>query len=221
MTSVTGMRSWTVVLGTALMILLSACSQDQTDVASGAASPAPAESPDVPFPDASRAEPARVTVTVTGDLSLTWEGESELRIVTLTPEEESANIFSVGFEELHTTITDGERFRWAFDVLGAYNGAGTYMVPAGGGQGPQPGGLETGLRSSAFLLHVTLAEGVDHGPPYTEEELLSATAYDQVLQDCTIIVSDDEATGTVDCPELANNEGHTISMDVTWELLGP
>jgi hypothetical protein len=167
-----------------------------------------------PYADASRAEQARVHVRIHGEISFEWERETPLRIVTLTPDAREAHLFSLGIETVVPVSDEFEQFRFAFDLVGGYDGAGSYEI-GGSGNGS---GAGSGLLSTAFVIYLRLIDP-DLENPYMIDNYEFWRTYDQVAKPCTLEVTEDEASGTLSCPALEDDEGHAISLEATWELV--
>lgn len=154
----------------------------------------------------SRSQPARITVEVDGAVTIHWERDGEVRIVTVTPTERAVQLLSVGLEQLQDA-GDGAWFRTAFDVVGGYDGPGTYTIaPAEDG---------AGIHSNAFLIHATVTDP-DADPVLTSDNIDEVREFARATVACTVEVTADENSGSLTCPALADEAGDTVSLRMTW-----
>lgn len=99
----------------------------------------------------------------------------------------------------------GERtkFRAGFDIApGTYRGPGTYEFT---GERPTVEGLSSPLESAAFL-EITSLDPADIG----------LVIYGEMVQPCRLRVIDRLTRGRLSCPELAADDGRTVSLRMSW-----
>lgn len=215
-------RRWWSVVCAALVtaIMLAGCTAEPQD----GEVEAPVE--DDQSAEPSRSVPAFVSISVSGALAFEWADEVPLQIVTLTPDERAAHLLSVGVLDPVPVSADRahEQFRFAFDLVGGYDGEGTYTIPAASDDAGQPaappdaGATDTSYMSSAFIVFVSLADpGLED--PYVEENFEDIQGFSRALQDCVIEVAQGESSGSLACPELADDDGNTVRLDVEWRLI--
>jgi hypothetical protein len=195
-------RRATSLLVLAICVLLGACWSGE--VASNAAV--------TDQQDVSREEHAFLTIETAGAVNFHWEQATNLRIVVLTPEEQSVHLFSVGLEDMQIMGDVHERFRFAFDLIGGYAGAGNYEIPAATGD-------DEGIRSGAFLVYARVIDP-EADLPYLPQNLEYVADFNLPLLPCMVAVAEEESAGTIQCPELADGEGNTISLKASWRLIG-
>jgi hypothetical protein len=198
-----GSRVWIVTRGLVgplvLLLALAGCSNEPEVVAS---EPKPV--------DQSRQVRAAVSVKATGAAEFDWETEEILQVTRVGGPHIDANLLSVGFLLPQKTDEDPKnRFRWAFDLLNAYEDEpGTFEISS---QAINP----QGLRSLAFLIWMRVKDGsIEQAQDESEVEFLER--FGEVRQACTVEIGEDVLSGSMACPELANDEGETVSLKVSW-----
>lgn len=199
----------------AAVLVLSGCSSAPAVTTEGGtptpASTDPAASDTPSFADEQRDEPSRVTVEVTGDVAFTWEAEEMVTVTHVGGPEIPVNLLSAGFLEPKRLDDPQNRFRWAFDLIGAYDGPGTYEFD---GEADNQG-----IRSVAFLIYMRVEDG-EAEAVFDMDEVESLKEYREIVRPCTLEVGEEERSGTLTCPELATEDGETVAMTVHWEPAG-
>jgi hypothetical protein len=155
----------------------------------------------------SRLEPSRVSVTLGGDVDLTWEGDVDLRVVRLTPEERAVHLVSVGLEDA-VPAGDGRWLRFAFDLVGGYDGDGTYEIPA------VTGDARDAVSSNAFV--VVAETGAADLVAITPEDVEETLEFTAPRSACVVELTDGERSGSLECPDLAALDGGRVALRVVW-----
>lgn len=161
--------------------------------------------------DRSRNFRARVRAEGTGAAVFTWEGEQEIVLTRVGGPNIQVNLLSAGFATPEILPHDrAHRFRWAFDLLNAYEDQpGTFDI-TGEALNAQ------GLKSQVFLIWMKVKDpSKDAVFDMAEVEFLKR--FDQLQKPCTVEVGENESTGTLRCPALATVEGEVAGLTVTWE----
>ena len=211
---------------TLLVTLTSGCARD----AGGDPAPSPAASASEPgdaLPlaevtapgplDRSRDVPAEVTVTVTGEQAFTWHGEHIITLTRVGYPGMGSNLLSLGFLDFLPVPDQRQlRFRWAFDLLRAYQDTpGTFTLTNDALD-------DRGFKDLAFLILLTLRDSAADSDTFTVDDILAEDHYGLIVQPCTLTIGEAEATGSLECPDLATMDGaRHLAMTVTWRQTGP
>jgi hypothetical protein len=158
----------------------------------------------------SRLEPAAVSLRTSGAATVDWQEAVGLRIVTVLPEERALRLLSVGIEDFKD-LGNGRWVRFAFDLVGAYEGPGEYTIPAEGG--PADPNDSAGLTNT--FVHI--ARPADSARPLAADNIAGADEYTRPLEACAIVIGEDVRSGSLTCPSLADGDGQTISLHLVWE----
>lgn len=153
--------------------------------------------------------PAHVRVVVSGARSFTWEGREDVHVTRAGAANESVNLLSVGFLQPVKLETDpASRFRWAFDLLDEYEDRpGAFTITGA----TKPGGVQSG----AFLTFMRVTDATqDIVHDWRQVELLED--YRGVGQPCTVELSEELAQGSLNCPELTDEQGNAVRVEVDW-----
>lgn len=152
-----------------------------------------------------------VRMEVTGDETFTWEGEREVLVTRVGGPDLDVNLYSAGFQAPQQLEDPQNRFRWAFDLLNAYDGPGTYEIES------TPGGIT----STAFLIYMrVVADKAAEEAVFEWEDVELYKEYRELVQPCALVVEDDAVSGSLTCPELATEDGETVAMSVSWTATG-
>lgn len=208
-------RAAMVALG--IVLIGAACSTDgdgqSTTSGSGGASQ---EIGEADPGEVSRSEPGHLRVTVEGDLSIEFSEDVDLRIVVIRhPEITVVRFLSVGIEQLQS-LPDGTAFRVAFDLAGAFDGEGSYTLPAVGSTAANPddpGAVVAQGVSKPFLIFSPGGLVTDN-----PEALGAIRSFENALEECAVeVTEDDGGAGSVDCPEVTDAEGNgQIRLHMEW-----
>lgn len=167
----------------------------------------------------SKVVPARLRVSVEGRVSFTYDDRVDLRVVTINdPKLSSLRFLSVGIEQ-PKVLPGGPAFRVAFDLAGAYRGAGTYELPAvGGDRTPaslDPGNLDPSALTQTFSK-VYLYYWKRGDPTQSPRSAASVQAFENLLEPCRLEVGTDARSGKLTCPAVAGAGGETVSLTMEW-----
>lgn len=204
-----------VAWGLGLGLVLAGCVGDgerpnADDLAESPAAESTEEQGDL---DRSREFEAVVRAEVTGAATFVWEGRQTVALTRVGAPDLEANMLAAGF--LEPQVVDGEpekRFRWGFELFDQYaDEPGTFQI-TGAAAGEQK------LRDAALLVYVVAK---DPSKPQLQDwaEVESYQEFNQVRRACTLQIGPAEATGTLECPELASAEGDTVAIKITWTAL--
>jgi len=165
---------------------------------------------------------SHLKVAVDGAVSFTYDDDTDLRIVTIDePGLEQVRFLSVGIEKFKK-IAGGERFRIAFDLVGVYDGAGTYELPKVGGaeETAEPRSDAEGAAASLasdlskpILIYYELKEGESSPGP---DSVKRAHQFENAQRPCELEVGRQARSGSLHCPEVADAEGKTVSIEMSW-----
>lgn len=190
---------------TSLALLLAACSSSPDRP--------PAISAETPKPDAVQGTwRARLRMEASGAETFTLDAETRLHLVEIwgnrTPF--SAWFFSVSAAQFDLTIPDGRAILFTADLApGLYRGDGRTYTLAEEGQGAVLG-VESNLGSAAYLQLGDLRSPTP-----------AIVRYEEFGEPCTMTVGPKVVTGTVICPSLLDEDGDSVSVRWSWELLPP
>lgn len=172
--------------------------------------------------EVSRAVPSRLAVDVSGDVQFSFEGETDLRVVTINdPDISDLSFLSVGIEPF-ADLQDAGVFRIAFDLVGTFRGAGQYELPAAGEattpsvdpENPDPDATLSGL-SKVYLTYNSEGD-----PTENPEFAVALQSFENAVQPCDLRVENDEGqSGRLECPEVATATGETVSITMEWEAV--
>jgi hypothetical protein len=203
----------------AALILLSfvtGCASSGNDAAD--ATPKPSIDPE----KVSKSVPSHLKVEVEGAVDFTYDDDTDLRIVTIDePGLEQVRFLSVGIETFKK-IAGGERFRIAFDLVGVYEGPGSYELPKVGGKEEtvEPGSDAEGAAktlasdlSKPILIYYELKEGESSPGP---DSVKRAHQFENAQEPCALKVRREARSGSLSCPEVADAEGKTVSIEMSW-----
>lgn len=154
---------------------------------------------------------ADLEVTGSGVAAFSWQGREEVQITRVGNPSIDTNLLSAGFLVPVKTDDPQNRFRWAFDLLNAYaDEPGTFTIDANPVN-------EQGLKSLAFLIWLRATEAnkdKDALQDMSEVEFLKE--FRTILKPCTIVIGEGILSGSIDCPELATEDGEVAGMKVAW-----
>lgn len=192
------------VWGAGLLALALACGGPG---GSSAASVCEEETDSSPLPEGALICPfeGSVTVEVTGAERIRGSGTHRLRAIEMYRGElpEETWFANLGIE-LPVKLTERRMYRVGFDIApSTYRGADTYELTE---EPPEVGGFQ-GTLSDKVFLEVTILEG----------EAPGIVRYDRMVDPCTAVVSDHMTRGSLECPELADEEGNGVSLTFSWE----
>ncbi|HWH32314.1 MAG TPA: hypothetical protein VNU01_06545 [Egibacteraceae bacterium] len=163
--------------------------------------------------DKSRTYRAKVHAEGTGAAPFTWDGEQEVVLTRVGGPDIDVNLLSAGFAVPEIVTDDpAHRFRWAFDLLNAYEDQpGTFQITA------DPVNAQ-GLKSKAFLIWMKVKdEHKDKEAVFEMDEVEYLKEFNQLQEPCTVEVGPNESSGTLTCTALATAEGEVAGLTVTWE----
>lgn len=193
-------RRWWMALTFVLALVVGGCTDDGADGSGQADGDAKGDR-------APRTETieAAVEITVTGAATLSSEVTTELTVSRFDPAKKEFSLLTVGLAEF-ARAPDGQRFRTAFDLAGAYDGPGKYSFGTTG-QGASS-------LSNAFVQIVELrdAEGT-----LDEANVVKARRFDKALEPCQLEVGTGERSGSLSCPRLGDGDGAEIGLRLTWK----
>ena len=156
----------------------------------------------------SRSVPVQLEVRATGANEVRFEQRTAVRIVTFRPEKRDLSLLSVGIEGFQP-LADGSQFRFALDVAGRYDGPGRYTIAP-----PAASGAKVGSDlSNALLMLVQLK---DPKAPLSASNVAGALRFDRPSSACTVELEPDRSSGSLTCPELADQTGKTVNLRVHW-----
>lgn len=182
---------------------------------SGGDDPDPSESPSDGATqsevDQSRTFRAKVHAEGTGAAAFTWDGEQEIVLTRVGGPDIDVNLLSAGFKDPEILTSDPSlRFRWAFDLLNAYEDQpGTFEITS------DPVNAQ-GLKSQAFLIWLKVKDPSKEAV-FDMEEVEFLKEFRELKEPCTVEIGENESTGTMSCPALATPEGEVAGITVTWE----
>lgn len=164
-------------------------------------------------PPASKAAPksdvrtlaAKVEVVATGAVAVDYREATDVTVSLFQPGKVEVSLLTVGLAEERRL--GNLAFRTAFDLAGQYVGPDRYEIPA---VGAASGASSI---SGAFLL---TAELKDPAGGVVEDNVTSARRFDRPLDPCEVVVAEDERSGTMTCPRLADADGQTVDLRMTW-----
>lgn len=156
-----------------------------------------------------REEPARIEVHVEGAISVDWQGVRPMLFNRLGGPEVEVNFLSVGHQVPVPLDEPTERLRWGVDLLGVYDDEpGTFTFEAAADQG---------LENVAVLVFMEVVpERADEEVITDEDDVVVLEQFDEIGAACTFEIGPDERSGSLECPELADAEGRTVSLEVRW-----
>ena len=153
-----------------------------------------------------RAYNSRITLEVGGDVAVTFERETPIRLIEIFGDEvpSNAHFFSVQPDQ-PLLLEDGRLLRFSADLApGTYEGPGkTYAMSEAGGT--EIDGVQS-LGSGAYV------ELIRADPPLQAR-------YDVFGEPCRFELTADYATGSVQCPRLLDAEGKAVDLRWSWTLL--
>ncbi len=166
--------------------------------------------------ESSKSVPSHLTIDATGDISVHYEADTDLRIVTFDPGARFAaqQLLSVGLEDFKD-LPDDAKIRAYVDLVGFGVSAGKYTIPAAavGKANSNPaasGGLETARAlSKAYLAYYRF-------DPETKKAS-SALEFSKVLEPCSLEVGEKARSGELSCSKLADASGKTIELTMKWK----
>ena len=202
------------VLVVMLVVAMAACSRAGSDPAESpspdalAETEATADDPD--DLDQSHTFWAWVRVEASGAAEFVWEGTEELVVTRVGRPGLSVNQLTAGFRfPLILKETPEYRFRWAFDLIGAYDDQpGTFTLAL-------PSGKQGVAESMAFLIWMRAKDGSQRDVP-TMEHLHFFKQFGRIAEPCTVEVGEGELHGSLSCPRLETPEGEAVTLNVTW-----
>lgn len=162
-----------------------------------------------------------LTVRASGAVAVDFDGEVDLRIVTVLPHEKKLRFLSVGILELQEISTD-ERFKAALDLVGVYGGRpGEFTIPAAQSEVPtltatpvtddDPLGF-----SNALLQYFRLK---DPAKPLNLENLSAGHDFNVAVEPCAVRVTGElESSGSLVCPKLKDPAGNVIRLEMRWKV---
>jgi len=164
--------------------------------------------------DQSRDMTARVTVTVSGDRSFTWQGTETVTLTRVGGPGLQVNLLSAGFV---TPVplngqAKGQRtelFRWGFDVVEDYQDSpGVFTIAPTKTE-------ESGIASNVVMLYAKLRRDIDVADQ--DDDIEVQQLFDTLPEPCTVEVGPNEATGRLSCPAVEDRQGARISLVAEWE----
>lgn len=202
------MRLAAMVMG--LAVLFTGCTRD-----GGGDEPSPTASSSEEDPansvDQSRTFRAKVHAEGTGAAVFTWDGEQEIVLTRVGNSSLDVNLLSAGFKDPEIVTSDPSlRFRWAFDLLNGYEDKpGTFQITSEAVNAQ-------GLKNQAFLIWMKVKDPSKE-VVYEMEEVEFLKEFREIKEPCTVVVGENESTGSLTCPSLASAEGEVAGITVTWE----
>ena len=163
--------------------------------------------------DRSREFTGRVRVQGTGAAPFEWEGTQTVILNRVGYPGISVNLLSAGFQFPEPLPEDRAlRFRWGFDLKGVYD--------------DRPGvftfdGVSSPSAGSNVVFVWMRVKDPSKRAVFEDDEVDFIEYFTVLRQPCTAEVGEGERTGTLRCPEVANEEGETASFTVSWEEIGP
>ncbi len=194
-------RAW---LAAALLVVsaLGACGNGDDD-ADVLPSPLAIETP---APGAEiRIHAAEVAIEIRGAIEVDVHDTARVQVTEILGEgtPQATWFLQVGFAE-PVFLEEHRLFHVGFDLApGLYRGAGTYELSE---EGASPIEGSGGLASGVIIRLSELAEG-------THAE------FGRFVAPCSLEVTQKAIRGEVDCPELADEEGRSISLAMSWTLV--
>ena len=212
------LRRAIVLAAVVLAVLTSSCGERQED-ASQQPTPGPSIDPD----EVSKSVPSHLKLEVDGEVVLSYDADTPLRIVTIDePGLEQVRFLSVGIETFKK-IGDGQ-FRIAFDLVGVYDGPGTYELPKVGGDDEPAADADADAEEAAEQVAGDLSKPIltyyvmkDAASTPGADSIEAAHVFENAQQPCEVEVGRDARSGKLSCPEVADAEGKTVSIEMTWE----
>lgn len=163
----------------------------------------------------------RLAVRIDGAVELAFDDDdAELQIHQLTGAGPRSRFT---FGNLFAPIRAGDAFfAVAVDLLGVYEGAGTYEIPVTTETSlPDPEELDLEsldpdeLLAGESRVRVTHVEVTEEGG---EETPASGRMFDRVLETCALEVGENARTGSLDCRRIADAHNATISLSMEWSV---
>lgn len=194
----------------ALTALVAGCARD-----GGGDEPTPSASPSEEGTessvDQSRTFRAKVHAEGTGASVFTWDGEQEIVLTRVGGPDIDVNLLSAGFKDPEIVTSDPTlRFRWAFDLLSGYEDKpATFQITA------DPVNAQ-GLKNQAFLIWMKVKDPSKKAV-FEMEEVEFLKEFREIKEPCTVVVGENESTGSLTCPALATADGEVAGITVTWE----
>lgn len=161
--------------------------------------------------DQSRDFRAKVHAEGTGAAVFTWDGEQEITLTRVGGPDIDVNLLSAGFKEPEIVTSDPSlRFRWAFDLLSGYEDKpGTFQL-TGDAVNAQ------GLKNQAFLIWIKVKDPSKKAV-FDMADVEFLKEFREIKEPCTVVVGENESTGSLTCPALASKDGEVAGITVTWE----
>ena len=198
-----------VVVVALLAVLSAACGGDDADATKTETADAPeaAASAATPAPVV-RTLPAQVEVVATGAVAVDYRAATDVTISVFQPGKAEVSLLTVGLAEERRL--GNVAFRTAFDLAGQYVGPDRYTIPAVGGA--------TGASSISGALLLT-ADLEDPNGEVVEANVTSSRRFDRALEPCAVVVAEDERSGSLTCPKLADAAGEAVDLRMTWAAI--
>lgn len=194
-----------------LLVLVAGCGGNGSGEAEPEESPSPSESASESGVDQSRKFQAKVHAEGTGAAEFTWDGQQEIVLTRVGGPDIDVNLLSAGFTMPQVLDSDRAfRFRWAFDLLNAYEDKPATFEITGDAVNAQ------GLKSSAFLIWMKVKDP-SKDVVFDMAEVDFLKEFKELKEPCTVEVGENESTGTLRCPALAAKDGEVAGLTVTWE----
>lgn len=155
--------------------------------------------------------PRKLTLRITGAHTFELNETRNLRVLIrkATGSNAQMSVASVSTSEFYPA-PNGWLAQPEAAIVGLYDGDGTYTLPAGRGRVPTTGPTVPDDPSAQGKLSVVQTTFDRFDKPG------SAQRYDYALEPCVVVLNDDGKTGSAKCPKLANHDGQTISMEMSW-----
>lgn len=157
--------------------------------------------------DEARSERLRVRATVTGAVSFVYDGVQDVQITRVGGPGLNVDVFSMGFMVPVKLEDPKERFRWAFDLLYAYDGPGRYEFGTEAGRG---------FDNIALLIYLRAKDGSVE-TVHDVEETEAYLQFRDIREPCIVEIGEGQRTGSLHCPQLAALDGEIASMTIGWQ----
>lgn len=194
------MRLRLVALATAVTLSFGACGSDSRSSSAGSSTTSTTAPPVENF-----TQPAAVTIEITGHRSISYKGDTTINVLRADqPQKTGDRLITLG---PYQAVQAGEwTINEAFLSLVKFTGDGEYTLKA-----PPPGEGTPAMRDYVYTV---VSQAVPGGPPR------DASRFDVLVQPCQAEVKRNGVEGRVECDELADAQGNTISFTMTWKATG-
>jgi hypothetical protein len=175
---------------------------------------------DVDPNEMSRLVDGTLNVDVEGAATVSFRRKVPLRVVSINNREISTLKFlSVGIHDMYPAAA-GATFRIAFDLAGDFDGAGRYELPAAGQvtvPSANPDATDPNAAASG-LSKVYFTYSPEGDPTKSKEAALALQSFENAVEPCELEVKDDRGeSGRLECPEVVDAKGNTVSITMEWE----